>query len=60
VFSVADVVRLFDGLDLVEMAMVDASGTFHEEVKPESADIGEVGQGSDFGLGLFCFQKRAS
>jgi SAM-dependent methyltransferase len=60
VFAPTDVVTMFDGLDLVEMAMVDASGKFHGEVKPESADIGEAGQGSDFGLGLFCFQKQMS
>jgi SAM-dependent methyltransferase len=60
VFVATDVVRLFDGLELVEMAMVDASGRFYDEVKPESADIDEAGQGSDFGLGVFCFQKRAS
>ena len=58
VFAPMDVLTMFDGLDLVEMAMVDASGKLHGEVKPESADIGEAGQGSDFGLGLFCFQKR--
>jgi uncharacterized protein DUF268 len=59
VFAVADVLKLFDGLHLVEMAMVDASGKLHDDVKPESADISEVGQGSDFGLGLFLFEKEA-
>lgn len=59
VFAAADVIKLFDGLNLVEMAMVDASGQFHDDVKPESADISEVGQGSDFGLGLFALQKAA-
>lgn len=59
VFAATDVVAMFESLDLVEMAMVDASGQFHDEVKPESTDIVESGQGSDFGLGLFCFQKRA-
>lgn len=58
VFAPTDVVTMFEGFDLVEMAMVDASGKFHDEVKPVSADIGEACQGSDFGLGLFCFQKR--
>jgi len=58
VFAVTDVLKLFDGLKLTEMAMVDASGKFYDDVKPESADISEMGQGSDFGLGLFCFQKR--
>lgn len=55
VFSVADALALFKGLDIVEMAMVDASGTFHDQ----SADISELGQGSDFGLGLFLFEKEA-
>jgi len=41
------------------MAMVDASGKLRDDVKPESADISEVGQGSDFGLGLFGFEKAA-
>ena len=59
VFSVADALALFTGLDVIEMAMVDASGQFHDDVKPESADISEVGQGSDFGLGLFVFEKAA-
>jgi hypothetical protein len=59
VFGATDVPRLFEGLDLVEMAMVDASGRFHDDVKPESADIGEAGRGADFGLGLFTFGKRA-
>jgi hypothetical protein len=58
VFAVVNVLALFDGLDLEEMAMVDASGQFRDYVTAESADISEVGQGSDFGLGLFCFQKR--
>jgi len=59
VFTAADVLKLFNGLDLVEMAVVDASGKLHDDVKPESADISEVGQGSDFGLGLFGFEKAA-
>ena len=59
VFTAADVLNLFNGLDLVEMAMVDASGKLRDDVKPESADISEVGQGSDFGLGLFGFEKAA-
>jgi len=59
VFSVADILSLLHGLDLVEMAMVDASGMFHDDVKSESVDISEIGRGSDFGLGLFCFQKRS-
>ena len=59
VFATADVLKLFNGLDLVELAMVDASGKFHDDVKPEFADISEVGQGSDFGLGLFGFEKAA-
>jgi SAM-dependent methyltransferase len=57
VFSVTDILGLMHGLDLIEMAMVDASGMFREDVAPESVHISEVGNGSDFGLGLFCFQK---
>jgi len=57
VFSVQNVLTLFEGLNLVEMAMVDASGAFRENVSPDSTDISEAGQGSDFGLGLFCFEK---
>jgi SAM-dependent methyltransferase len=57
VFSVTDVLSLMHGLDLIEMAMVDASGKFRDDVTPESVHISEVGHGSDFGLGLFCFQK---
>jgi SAM-dependent methyltransferase len=57
IFAVTDVLKLFGGLKLVQMAMVDASGKYYGEVKSESADINELGQGSDFGLGLFCFQK---
>ena len=58
VFSVASIFKLLQGLDLIEMAMVDASGMFRDDVKPELVDISEDGHGSDFGLGLFCFQKR--
>lgn len=59
VFSVAGILSLLHGLDLIEMAMVDASGMFRNDVKPESVHISEIGYGSDFGLGLFCFQKRS-
>jgi SAM-dependent methyltransferase len=58
VFSVTGLLNLFHELDLIQMAMVDAAGMFHDNVKPESAYISEVGHGSDFGLGLFCLQKR--
>jgi len=59
VYSVADILSLFHGLNIVEMAMVDASGIFHDDVKPESVHISEIGYGSDFGLGIFCFQRKA-
>jgi SAM-dependent methyltransferase len=57
VFSATDILSLMHGLDLIEMAMVDTSGKFRDDVAPESVHISEVGHGSDFGLGLFCFQK---
>ena len=57
VYSALEVVRLFIGLDLREMAMIDVPGNFIPDVKPEHADIRESEGGSDFGLGLFWFQK---
>lgn len=59
VFAANDVVAMFSGLQLVTMAMVDARGRYREDVKPGDADIGDVGAGSDCGLGLFLFRKPA-
>jgi len=56
-FSAPEVIRLFAGLELREMAMVDAPGNFVTDVSPEGADIRESGSGMDFGLGLFQFEK---
>jgi SAM-dependent methyltransferase len=57
VFDACEVVKLFAGLDLREMAMIDVPGNFIPNVEPEHADIRESEGGSDFGLGLFWFQK---
>jgi hypothetical protein len=57
VFSPPEVVKLFVGLDLREMAMVDVLGNFIQNIAPEQADIRESEGGGDFGLGLFWFQK---
>ena len=57
VFSVPEVVTLFAGLALREMAMVDVPGNFIPDVDPEHADIHENEGGMDFGLGLFRFSK---
>ena len=57
VFSAPEVLKLFAGLDLCEMAMVDAPGNFVERTDPQYADIREIASGIDFGLGLFWFRK---
>lgn len=57
VFSACEAVRLFADLDLREMGMIDVPGNFIPIVEPEHADIRESEGGSDFGLGLFWFQK---
>jgi len=57
VFHVDEVVRMFEGLDLVELSLVDAVGDFHEAVNPTDVNILEEGSGGDFGLGLFEFIK---
>lgn len=57
VFSAPEVVYLFKGLNLVEMALVDALGEMHAGVDPSSVVIGEEVSGNDFGLGLFTFSK---
>ena len=57
VFQVDEVVRMFEGLELLELSLVDATGNFHEAVDPTDVDIMEEGSGGDFGLGLFEFMK---
>ena len=60
VFSAPEVVTLFAGLALSEMAMIDAPGNFIASTDPARADIRESGSGMDFGLGLFLFRKPAA
>jgi hypothetical protein len=60
VFSAPEVVRLFAGLGLREMAMVDVPGNFIPDVDPAQADIRENEGGMDFGLGLFRFLKAVA
>jgi SAM-dependent methyltransferase len=58
VFAVPELIRMFPGLKLESMALVDAHGGYHPLVAPESVDIQEAGAGNDFGLGLFVFRKE--
>lgn len=60
VFTAPEVVKLFAGLELREMAMIDAPGNFIASADPARADIREGESGMDFGLGLFLFRKPAT
>ncbi len=57
VFSVYEVLAMFNGLQLIEFSMVNARGHFYQSINPAEADIGGAGSGLDFGLGLFQFKK---
>jgi hypothetical protein len=56
VFDVSGVQNMFDGLKLFELSMVDTTGLFRENLDVASAEISE-GTGSDYGLGMFVFEK---
>jgi SAM-dependent methyltransferase len=57
VFTVDGVRRMFAGLDLVEMAIIDADGSFSDKVNLASVTVTESGVGGDCGLGMFIFEK---
>ena len=57
VFSVADVLAMFHGLNLVELSIVDTTGEFIEDVAVNDVTLKE-GQGLDYGLGMFVFSAH--
>jgi SAM-dependent methyltransferase len=57
IFSVSDILSMFEGVRLREMAIVDASGSYRENVNAEEAVIDDVSSGGDCALGMFLFQK---
>lgn len=57
VFSPAEVLSLFAGLQLHRMALIDAAGEFQPEVQPDTVDIRDSAGALDYGLGLFWFTK---
>ncbi len=60
VFGPAEVAKLFPGLELSDMSIVNVPGNFVTGVRPETADLQETAGGLDFGLGLFHFRKPIS
>jgi SAM-dependent methyltransferase len=56
VFGPQEIVGLFDGLALVDMAMVDGWGTYSPHVDPAAANVAHDG-GWDYCLGMCIFEK---
>lgn len=56
VFSPVEVLSFFKGLQLIEMSAVNEFGEFLENINPLSFKIGDS-SGTDFGIGLFIFEK---
>lgn len=57
VFSASEIMCLLNGLKLIEMDLVDMRGVMRKNVALNTLDVPELVSGSDFGLGLFMFQK---
>jgi SAM-dependent methyltransferase len=58
VFAPREVLDLFPDLTPRELSMVDADGTFREGLRLDELIISKSA-GSDFGLGLFVFERRS-
>ncbi len=58
VFSIDEVIRLFAGLSLVELSLVDGTGRLVIDVPADSPPLGEDVSGNDFALGLFRFTRK--
>jgi len=59
VFSVKGVLKMFEGLELMDMGLVDAAGTYRASVSPGCQSIADLEMNiADSGLGLFKFSKR--
>lgn len=58
VFSIEEVVKMFAGLDLVELSIVDTTGEFRENISLTGEDL-QKGQALDYGLGMFIFSRPA-
>jgi len=56
VFDVRDVLQMFKGLRLLEMASVDGLGRYSPVTMPHSVDT-RLMLGRDYGLGMFLFEK---
>jgi SAM-dependent methyltransferase len=55
IFAIEEIVRLFNGLRLVEFSFVDTDGTYRENAKYPSVKLRDD-TGQDAGLGLFLFE----
>ena len=57
IFSTQEIVRMFSRCTLKEFSVVDAASVFRQNV-PLSTEVEVEAAGSDFGLGMFVFEKR--
>jgi SAM-dependent methyltransferase len=57
VFAVREVLDMFEGLRLKEMAIVEADGRYKESVTVADVVVDDAGAGGDCVLGMFRFQK---
>lgn len=58
IFAIDEVVRLFAGLTLVELSIVDGTGRLVIDVPTTAPPLGEDASGNDFALGLFRFMRK--
>jgi SAM-dependent methyltransferase len=57
VFHVKEILSMLAGLKLMELSVIDAKGNYQECVDLEKVDLDERSGGSDFGLGMYVFEK---